>query len=183
MLAAKNLLTGERIRLTALTTDDVPVMVTWYSDEYVLRHLDATPAKPYTAEKLTKWLEQNNSSDTSYVFAIRTLDENLLIGYIALTAILWNNRVSWIEMLIGGEETRGKGYGTEALQVAIGFAFRELNLHRIQLSVFDYNIPGIRAYEKAGFKREGTYREFLHRDGQVFDMHLYGLLRHEWEQG
>jgi len=36
-------------------------------------------------------------------------------------------------------------------------------------------------YEKAGFRREGVFREFLPRDGQLHDMYLYGLLRREWE--
>ena len=34
--------------------------------------------------------------------------------------------------------------------------------------------------ESLGFQREGTFREFIHRDGQRYDMLLYGLLRREW---
>jgi RimJ/RimL family protein N-acetyltransferase len=49
------------------------------------------------------------------------------------------------------------------------------------LTVFSYNDWAIRLYEKLGFQREGVFREFLQRDGQVYDMLLYGLLRREWE--
>ena len=43
-----------------------------------------------------------------------------------------------------------------------------------------YNERAIKLYEKLGFTREGTLREFIFRDGNRYDMYLYGLLRHEW---
>ena len=60
-------------------------------------------------------------------------------------------------------------------------AFGELNLHRVQLTVFAYNERAIALYEKLGFVREGVYREFMACDGVRYDMYLYGLLRREWE--
>jgi RimJ/RimL family protein N-acetyltransferase len=68
------------------------------------------------------------------------------------------------------------------MEKVITFAFQELNLHRLQLSVFSYNQKAISLYERLGFKKEGTYREFLERDSKRFDMFLYGLLRHEWKR-
>ena len=82
---------------------------------------------------------------------------------------------------LGDSANWGKGYGNEATRLALGFAFNELNLHRVQLTVFDYNSRAIHLYEKLGFQQEGIYREFLQRDGRRFDMYLYGLLGHEWE--
>ena len=73
------------------------------------------------------------------------------------------------------------GYGREAIELTLKFAFHELNLHRIQLTVFSYNERAIALYESFGFKREGVFREHLQRDGRRYDMYLFGLLRHEWE--
>ncbi len=67
------------------------------------------------------------------------------------------------------------------MRLLLTFAFDELNLHRVQLTVFSYNRPAIALYEKLGFQREGTFREFLQRDGRRHDMFLYGLLRREWQ--
>lgn len=39
----------------------------------------------------------------------------------------------------------------------------------------------LRLYDSLGFVREGVYREHLQRDGQRYDMILYGILRHEWQ--
>lgn len=62
------------------------------------------------------------------------------------------------------------------------FAFRELNLHRLQLITISYNERAINLYEKLGFKREGVYREAVFRDGKRYDMYLYGILDREWSQ-
>ncbi|MCS4515774.1 GNAT family N-acetyltransferase [Clostridium botulinum] len=69
-------------------------------------------------------------------------------------------------MGFGEEEARGKGYGTQVTELVLNFAFKELNLHRIHLTVLEYNHRAIKLYEKVGFRREGTYREFIHRDGK-----------------
>lgn len=73
------------------------------------------------------------------------------------------------------------GGGKSTVLNLIAFAFNELNLHRIQVTVFSYNERSISLVEKLGFQREGVYREFLQRDGRRHDMVLYGLLRHEWK--
>ncbi|WP_327991879.1 GNAT family protein [Heyndrickxia sporothermodurans] len=76
---------------------------------------------------------------------------------------------------------RGKGFGYEAMELALDFAFYELNLNRVQLTVFDYNQSAISLYKKLGFQQEGSYREFIHRNGKRHDMLLFGLLKREWE--
>ena len=89
--------------------------------------------------------------------------------------------MSGVSIAIGEAKQWGKGYGYEAMQLVLRFAFDELNLHRVQLTVFCYNKRAIALYEKLGFQREGIHREHLQRDGRRYDMYLYGLLRSEWE--
>lgn len=67
------------------------------------------------------------------------------------------------------------------MELALDFAFYELNLNRVQLTVFDYNQSAISLYKKLGFQQEGSYREFIHRNGKRHDMLLFGLLKREWE--
>ena len=54
-------------------------------------------------------------------------------------------------------------------------------MHRVTITVFGYNERSMALAEKAGFQREGVFRERLQRDGKRYDMLLYGLLRREWE--
>jgi RimJ/RimL family protein N-acetyltransferase len=116
-----------------------------------------------------------------YLFAIRPLDADDLLGYVELDGILWAHQIGWLGIGIGEPGNWGRGYGYEALRLALDFAFHELNLYRVQLTVFEYNERAIALYEKLGFRREGVFREFVHRDGRRYDMLLYGLLRREWE--
>jgi RimJ/RimL family protein N-acetyltransferase len=68
------------------------------------------------------------------------------------------------------------------MQVVLRYAFKELNLYRLNLDVFAYNPRAIRSYEKAGFKIEGREPKAVLRDGQRYDMVLMGILREEWEK-
>lgn len=176
-----NLLCGNNVRLTALTPNDLPTIARWYQNADFLRLFDALPAYPKTEAALSQWLEDEHKAPDAFLFAIRLLDSDDLIGYIELDGILWAHQVSGVAIAIGDAKNWGKGYGYEAIQLALRFAFDELNPHRVQLTVFSYNERAVALYEKLGFQREGVYREFIQRDGRRYDMYLYGLLRREWE--
>jgi RimJ/RimL family protein N-acetyltransferase len=175
-----NLLKGEKVRLAKLMEEDLSTLSSWHEDEDFLRQLDARSAFPKGERDFKNWLDQDPNKD-GYLFAIRTLEQNALIGFVQIDGILWNQRNGWITLAIGDPAHRGQGYGKEAMQLILGYAFHELNLHRLQLTVFSYNERAIGLYESIGFQREGAYREFILRDGKAYDMYLYGLLRSEWK--
>lgn len=174
-------LRGLRLRLTAVTDADLPALARWRADGAFLRLLDSDPAVPRSEAQLAEWLRSSQASASGYLFGIRRLDDDALLGYIELDGIAWSQRTTWFSIAIGDPQERNRGYGSEALELLLGFAFGELNLHRVQLTVFSYNAAAIRVYEQAGFRHEGTFREFLERDGVRYDMLLYGILRPEWE--
>ena len=180
-MALSTLFQGERVQLTALTPEDAAVAVRWYEDGEFARLWDAATANPRTQSQISEWFTEASRDRNAFAFAIRFKEKRELIGYIDINGILWNCGVGGIAVAIGEAAHRGKGYGEEAMRLALKFAFHELNLHRIQITVFAYNDRAIRLYERLGFVREGTYREFLNRDGQRHDMYLYGLLRREWD--
>ncbi|GAB4483008.1 MAG: GNAT family protein [Anaerolineae bacterium] len=176
-----DLLTGERVRLATLTRDDLPLMVPWYRDVVFARLLDSRPAAQPTLETLTRLYDEESKSPTTFLFGIRLLEGDALIGLLELDGIEWSNGTCWLGIGIGQREHRGRGYGPEAVTLALDFAFRELNLHRITVSVFGYNEASRRMFEGLGFTLEGRLREHLHRDGSRHEMLLFGILRPEWE--
>ncbi|MCJ7660780.1 MAG: GNAT family N-acetyltransferase [Anaerolineales bacterium] len=99
-----------------------------------------------------------------------------------MDGVHWSHGDSSVGIGIGEREYWSKGYGTDAMNVILRFAFDELNLYRISLNVFEYNQRAIRSYEKVGFVVEGREREFLRRAGRRWDMIFMGLLREEWAQ-
>lgn len=177
----KNLLKGRNIRLTSVKESDLQIFEQWYNDLSFLRVYDTVAAFPRNEEELKYMIKKVTQSNDSFIFAVRDIENDKFIGVTGFENIQWNNGVAVIYIGIGDDEYRGKGIGKEALALTMNFGFQELNLHRIQLNVLSYNKPAINLYEKLGFKREGTYREFVHRDGKRDDMYLYGILRYEWE--
>ena len=175
-----NLLRGERIWLTALSRVDAAVMARWEYDNEFLRLMDSRPARPRSEDEIARWLDSLGKQTNEYSFGIRLLETDELIGWVELDGIDWMHGNSALGIAIGNRSFWGLGYGTEAMRLALQFAFDELNLHRIFLTVFSYNERAIWVYEKLGFQLEGRYREHLLRDGQRHDLLIYGLLRQEW---
>ncbi|HEY8891154.1 MAG TPA: GNAT family protein [Clostridium sp.] len=177
----KNLLRGEKINLTSINEEDISEIEKWHNDVSFMRNYDVVSAIPKNMEDIKDVISDIRKSNTAYIFGVKELKEQKLIGVTGFENISWNNGTALIYIGIGEEKSRGQGYGTEAFKLTMEFGFEELNFHRIYLTVLEYNEPAIKLYEKIGFKREGIYREFIHRDGKRYDMYLYGLLRPEWE--
>jgi RimJ/RimL family protein N-acetyltransferase len=82
---------------------------------------------------------------------------------------------------IGEMDYWGKGYGKEATQLALDFAFNFLNIHNIMLGVYAFNQRAYHLYKKIGFKEIGRKREFQTLGGEKFDMIMMDLLSTEYE--
>ena len=75
----------------------------------------------------------------------------------------------------------GRGYVPEAARTLIDLAFKDLGLHKIELTCFDYNVQSQRVAEKLGFTLEARIRDRKDVQGNRCDDLRYGLLRSEWE--
>lgn len=169
---------GEKVYLRAIEEEDVENFVTWLNDWDVRENLSM--ALPFNKIREKEWLEGLYKDDRNIVFGIVLKGSDRLIGNIGLHNISMINRHATLGIFIGDKTFWSKGFGTEAVKLVVNYGFEQLNLHRITLTVFDFNARATRAYEKAGFKKEGTYREHLFRNGKYCDVHFMGILRTEW---
>ena len=80
-----------------------------------------------------------------------------------------------------GPAGQGRGLGSEATRLIVGYGIEELGLHRIELGVFSFNPRARRAYEKAGFVVEGVRREALLWEGERYDDIVMAVLAPDWE--
>ncbi len=179
-----NLFLGDRVHLVAEEPAAFgEAFSRWSRDSEFSRLLDTEPVHQSSAGQVKGWLEEDAEKDPppEYFFAILTLDDQKLIGFTVLMHVSWNNADCMVAIGIGERDQWGKGYGTDAMKVVLRYAFSELNLHRVTLGVFEYNLRAIRSYEKIGFMVEGRIRKQLDRDGKRWDMIHMGILREEWK--
>jgi len=171
---------GQRVRLRAIERSDIPTFLRWFNDpevrQYLLMYL------PMSEAQEERWFErQLESPDHVFGIEARVEDGWKIIGNCGLHRIDWKNRSADLGIVLGEKEFWGQGFGTDATRTLLRFAFHELNLHRVTLLAYDFNPRAIRSYEKAGFRREGTEREALFREGQYHDIHLMAILSHEFQ--
>jgi RimJ/RimL family protein N-acetyltransferase len=83
-------------------------------------------------------------------------------------------------IIIGDKGHWGRGYGSDAIGALLRWAFDNLNLNRIHLTVWSYNTRAIRCYEKCGFRHEGIMRQARYYDGQYHDEWVMAILRDEF---
>jgi len=175
-----SILVGERVRLRGVREDDLPALAKWAMDPGRMATLSgrvAPPSETAAKERIEEW---SANQDGDLGFAIETLDDPpVLIGNIGLWGAQAKDRCATVGIALGREYI-GRGYGTDAMRVIVGYGFREMGLHRIQLSVAPFNAAGIRAYRKAGFVEEGRLREAVLHDGRWYDEVLMSILDHEW---
>jgi RimJ/RimL family protein N-acetyltransferase len=171
---------GKLVRLVAFDPErDSEAMARWNQDSQYQQLLSSGPASLWTPKQIKEWMEKH--VDEFYGFSIRTLADDRLIGNVDLDGVDWVARNCWVGIGIGEREYWGKGYGTEAMNLALRFAFDCLNLRRVNLDVFEYNQRAYLSYVKCGFKEEGRMRQWMQRGGERFDLIFMGILREEWE--
>ena len=178
----EDLLTGKLVRLAGPELEEISKsFAQWNRDSEYMRLLDTDPPRLHSSKAIKEWLEKEFEKDSDmYWFAIRTLEDDRLLGDVTLSVINWGSREAFAGIAIGAREFWGKGYGTDAMQLLLRYGFIELNLWRISLNVFEFNQRALRSYEKAGFRLEGRQRQAIQREGRRWDILYMGILREEW---
>ncbi|MBN1440908.1 MAG: GNAT family N-acetyltransferase [Anaerolineales bacterium] len=174
---------GEKIRLRAIERDDLPRYVAWFADSAVSENLSSQ--MPMSLAHEERWYEENLKQPPDQQALAVDLDRGRgkweHVGGTGFHVVDQRNRFAECGLFIGVKKYWGKGYGRDILRTLLRFGFETLNLNRIQLRVMEYNRRAIRLYEKSGFVREGSMREAHFYRGRYWDMHLYSILRREWQ--
>ena len=166
--------------------NDAKIESEWTHDPEYLRLVSTAPARPLSPAQLKKKYEniekEMAEKKSMFFITIRMRPDDRLIGFTKLYWIEWSAGTALIELGIGAEEDRGRGYGTEALNLLLRYAFAELNLHRLTALVPDYNVGAKKLFEKCGFIEEVRRRQALNRYGRRWDMLHMGILSHDWSR-
>ena len=174
-------LKGNGVELRRHDRANYPLYAHWYGDEEVWRLTSwtAEPMKPAAVERLFEERERSSLDDS---FAVHWEGEDEPVGVVSLANINQANLAADLSVIVGDEKDRDRGLGTEAIRILLEYAFEDLGLNRVGLSVFEFNETAIHAYEKLGFKREGRLRKAIWRDGEFHDAILMSVLARDWRE-
>lgn len=175
-----------RLTLRPWAEKDIEQLALGLNDLKLAKWLAFVP-HPYTTSHAENWIERcqeiSNSSDrpTAYEFAIELKPSRLVIGGVSLNKIDWQGGTAgggiWI-----AENHQGRGYGREAFEAKIGFAFRDLGLTKLVNGYFDGNENSWAMQRKLGYRRVAEVTSRCMADGRQTIEHVTTLLRSDWKR-
>ncbi len=176
--------TEARVYLIPLEDEHIDRYMMLSDDPELIATMGWRPFGPDEKERFTQFSQvlslPNLDGGKAIVFSIINAADNEAIGYTSIKGISETEARAEVGIAIMEREYRGQGYGTEALRYVVDYAFNELGLTLLGLTVFPSNQRAIRAYEKVGFRKTKVLEDsWMLPDGEYVDMWVMELLR-DW---
>ena len=172
------MLEGKNVNLRVAEKDDIDFQVEFNNDIDCWGEYD--PIEQMSKSELMKLFDNLMSAPIDFKVFIIQKKDGTKIGDIHYRLV---HTCRWMEISYGLKPNeRGKGYGTEAVQLVVDYLLLSKDLARIQAITDVRNKASQRVLEKAGFQKEGTIRKCLFTRGELRDYYLYSILREEWKQ-
>ncbi|MHB1431777.1 MAG: GNAT family N-acetyltransferase [Streptosporangiaceae bacterium] len=184
--SVKPTISGEKVVLRPFTEDDLPGMLQVLRDPEVLKltgtvHDDGEPGSLGEDKRFSDWYASRNDQPDRLDLAVIDRARGYCVGEAVLNEWEPGNHSCSFRIALG-PAGRGRGLGTEATRLIVGYGFERLGMHRISLEVYSFNPRARRAYEKAGFRAEGVLRESLRYGGEWIDATVMSILGSEWAE-
>lgn len=164
------MLNGNRVCLRAARRDDMVAFCRYNNDVEVELAGGGDPPIPQSLERMLAEFDTEvaKGGRNGAGFVIEADDH--CIGQCALFQFDETARTAALGIVIGDKDYWGKGYGREALQLLLDYAFRLRNLRRVWLTVNGRNERAMRAYRACGFVEEGRLRQHVWSNGAYDDL-------------
>lgn len=168
-------LRGDTVTLRPEEREDVEFLQRNANDPRIRHGMTfSEPQSYHAAEQRFEAHAESDDGDTGFLICV---DEEP-VGMVALFDTDETGGCSEVAYWVTPAH-QGNGYGREAVDLAVGYAFDERRFHRVHARVLATNEASQALLESVGFTREGTMREHLYVDGDYRDVHRYGLLARE----
>jgi RimJ/RimL family protein N-acetyltransferase len=171
------------IKLELFTEADADRLISWVnSPDFLLQWAGPSFTFPLDRKQIIKHLEvMKGRYPKSFIYKAIDSETNEVIGHIELSNIDLENLSASISRVLVSPLYRGKGYGQEMIKSVLEIGFKEFQLHRIDLRVFDFNKGAIKCYEKCGFKKEGLLRDARKSSNGYWSLYQMSILENEWQ--
>ena len=170
---------GEKLSLRPITDADTDDIVRWRNDPEVWKYF--LFREPFTPEMHRKWLKTKVETGKVIQYIIVERETGKSVGSVYYRDIDEKNESAEYGIFIGEAWARKRGLGTETARLFTAFGLNVLRLHRISLKVLGDNDIARRSYEKAGFRTEGVFRDYVKLGGAFADVVFMARLAEEGE--
>lgn len=184
-MIGKSLFVGDLVEWTALDAEkDAATLSAWTANPHFSQKMFSKPARPYAIfevkKKVKEMLKDADEKHEAFIFAIRKKGTNEMVALL---------RFGWLSFFYQGgglflDFVSAEGreqYGAELMTMALRYAFMELSLHRLWVTIPGFETETIQFYESAGFLREIQRREAVFHIDKYYDELVYSLLKPEWK--
>ncbi len=171
-------LQGDGLVLKPLGPEDAAAMFASLTDEEAMRLTGSHDE--FTFDQVLRFCESVSLKDDRVDYSVYMHEQpERSVGELVLNDIDAENRSCNFRVALYGGNNFGRGIGSRAIPLILGYGFDVLHLHRIELEVFAFNPRAIHLYEKLGFVREGIKRDSLFWDGEYQDAICMAMLEGE----
>jgi spore coat polysaccharide biosynthesis protein SpsF len=161
--------------------DCSPRYVEWLCDPEVNRYLE-TRWEEQTLSSVKAFVHSMANDPSSYLFGIFVDNGRRHIGNIKLGPVNLRHGFADISYFIGERDCWRRGIATDAVGAITRFGFERLALHRVQAGLYASNVGSAGALERAGFQREGCFREKARTAEGREDVYQYAILVNDWKK-
>jgi UDP-4-amino-4,6-dideoxy-N-acetyl-beta-L-altrosamine N-acetyltransferase len=165
------------IAIRPIAREDTPRMIAWRNNPRVQQNF--IDQKPLDEETHARWLANHVDAGKAAQFIICA--DGVDVGSVYLRDIDRAHQKAEFGILIGDDAHAGKGVGTKAAMEMIRHGFDALGLNKIFLRVLAGNGAAIHCYEKAGFVREGYFKEDVCIRGRFYDVVFMAVWKKDWK--
>lgn len=172
---------GTRVDLRRHVVADRDRFLAWYQDAEIaemLRH----DLSPLTENQARSYFDSIIMPSTARgtCWAIHEHGKVELVGSTAIVDINQQTQTSLFRLVIGEKPAWGRGYGTEATELALAEAFIYWKLRKVNLEVFSHNPRALGAYRRVGFRQTGKHHEWVPRALRQIEVNEMSITALEW---
>ena len=173
-------LLGAGFRLRRATEEDLPYLLALAGRPAVADFLAAV--SPWSEEDARTALSADPREEGRFVLEVGEGGAWDPAGGLAFTVANRRSRIAYLFGVMVDPEHRGRGLAARSSRLLAEHLIRDLGYHRVQLEVYEFNAGAQRAFERAGFVREGARRNAYWRHGQWHDGVLFGLVEEDFAE-
>ena len=179
------MLTGKQVVLRPVERDDLKLFHKWKNDEGIMRlgnsYPDSSQSMVMLETEYEKVLKGEDISRRDYI--IEEKANKRPIGWGGLQIYTRQRRMTSanLGLALGERDAWNKGYGTETVNLLLGLAFEQMNLHRTEWWTYPENKASLKLAAKTGFTEEGRLRSAVFFDNRYHDVVVLGQLKPDYD--